>query len=476
MSTQHPNVLLIIADDQRHDTIAALGDPLIHTPTLDGLTRDGTAFTHAFTTVPICEPARAEVLTGCHSFHNHVVWFGDPIRPGLTLLPDALRDAGYHTIHVGKWHNDGHPRDKGYERVHRVYPNDNLNQPEYDTRFGHTFRFEEHGHEVQGHSTELYADAALEALERAPQDRPWFMYLALHSPHDPFQCPEPYASMYDAASMPLPPNYMPEHPFDNGVMLIRDEKLLPWPREQDAIRQYRARYYSMISHHDHHLGRVLDALDASGQTEDTLVIFTSDHGLAVGSHGLLGKENMYDHSVRVPLLMRGPHVPAQHRVTRLAHHVDLLPTICHAVGIEPPGSAQDGRSLLSLVHNPARTWRDSVFGAFRLPMGRDHIMRETQRMVRTERWKLVFYPLIGRYQLFDIEADPDELYDLLQPWRLFGAPFGYTPPTGPERAIAIAEELRARLMNWQRNVDDPAFGKVREAPVQHTLDAPPVRE
>ena len=216
---KHPNVLIILTDDQRNDTIGALGNPHIHTPNLDELVHRGFAFEKQFCTTPICTPARAEILTGCNSFTNRVPWFGMPINSELTLLPQAFQDAGFHTIHVGKWHNDGHPRDKGYARTRRVFPADNLNNS------GHWMRFNEDGVEVEGHSIELFTEAAIEELAVAPTDRPWFCYLAHFAPHDPHDCPPPFDTMYDAASMPLYPNHMPEHPIDNGAMTIRDELL-----------------------------------------------------------------------------------------------------------------------------------------------------------------------------------------------------------------------------------------------------------
>jgi arylsulfatase A-like enzyme len=409
-----PNVLFILSDDQRFDTIGALGNPLISTPNLDALCDRGVAFRQSFCTTPICTPARAEILTGCQSFANEVPWFGMPINPELTLLPECFHDAGYHTIHVGKWHNDGHPRDKGYDVTRRVAYMDNLN--DYQT-FGHTMRFAEESVEVEGHATELFTEAALEELNRAPEDKPWFCYLSYTAPHDPHDSPEPFASMYDPGTMPLLPNFMPEHPFDNGDMLIRDELLENSPREQEAMRRYRARYYGIISHMDHHIGRVIEQLRQTGALENTIVVFTGDQGLAIGSHGLLGKENMYDHSISAPLIISGPGVPAGGRSQALVHHVDLYPTLCELTGVERPESAADGFSLAPLLRGEQESVRDSVFCQFYSP---DYIggpMRYTQRALRTERWKLTWYPLIGRYQLFDLQQDPNELWDLLVPWR-----------------------------------------------------------
>lgn len=413
-STTRPNVLFLLSDDQRFDTVHALGNPHIHTPNLDRLADGGFAFYRNFCTTPICTPARAEILTGCTSFANHVPWFGMPINPELTLLPRAFRDAGYHTIHVGKWHNDGHPRDKGYDKVACVFPQDNLNNWLVT---GHSMKFREPQGEIAGHATEVFTDAALRALDEAPADRPWFCYLAYSAPHDPHDAPEPFSSLYDGSRMPLLANFMPEHPFDNGDMLIRDELLENWPREQDAMRRYRARYYSIISHMDFHIGRLLGALTARGQLADTIIVFTGDQGLAIGSHGLLGKENMYDHSIASPLLFCGPGIPAGARSAALSHHVDLFPTLCELTGVPRPDSARYGHSLVPIFQGREAKVREEILCEFYSPEQPGEPLRHTQRALRTERWKLTWYPPIRRYQLFDLVNDPLELADLLVPWR-----------------------------------------------------------
>ncbi|MFZ2657474.1 MAG: sulfatase-like hydrolase/transferase [Victivallales bacterium] len=469
MKHQHPNVLFILSDDQRFDTIGALGNPNIHTPTLDCLANTGFAFHRHFCTTPICTPARAEILTGRNSFANGVPWFGMPIQPELTLLPQAFRDAGYHTIHVGKWHNDGHPRDKGYDRVRCAFgTSDNL-YPYHS--HGHHMRFQEAEREYEGHSTEIFTDAAIRAIESAPVDQPWFCYLAYHAPHDPHVSPEPFASMYDPERMPLFPDYMPEHPFDNGDMTIRDEQLENWPRTQESMRRYRASYYGIITHMDWHIGLLINKLRKLGKMENTLIVFTSDQGLAVGSHGLLGKENMYDHSIAAPLVFCGPGVPAGGRSTALSHHVDLFPSLCELAGITRPATASDGFSLLPLMLGKQERVRDSVLCEFYSPEEPGQALRHSQRAIRTERWKLCWFPLIRRYLLFDVMHDPCEMSDLLAGWRIrrrlavdSGCPVWSkdawaTPDTGPKYTEAmiqdVADDLHSRLIAQMKSHGDP---------------------
>ena len=457
MKAKQANVLFILTDDQRYDTIGALGNPHINTPNLDQLVRNGFAFERTFCTTPICTPARAELLTGCDSFRNRVPWFGMPINPELTLMPAAFRDNGYHCMHVGKWHNDGHPRDNDYDVTRRVYPSDNLNAY---ARHGHWQRYQEGDVEVEGHSTELFTDAAIEEIAAAPQDKPWFCFLVYNAPHDPHDSPAPFDTMYEAAQMPLLPNHMPEHPIDNGVMMIRDEMLENWPRTQDAMRRYRARYYGMVSHLDHHLGRLLGRLRITGQLENTIILYTGDQGLAIGSHGLLGKENMYDHSIASPLVIAGPGVTAGGRSRAMSHHMDVMPTLCELAGIPIPASVCGGHSLLPLLRGESERVRDAILCEFCIPWNKGELTH-VQRAVRTERWKLIWNADPGIFQLFDLERDADELVNLLAPWRQrlrqFQAP-DRDPGWGKDRWAAMEmrpvydeEEIKATARQlWER--------------------------
>ncbi len=407
-----PNVLFLFADDQRFNTIGALGNPVIQTPNLDALVKNGVSFTHCFAENPICTPSRAALLTGTTGFRNGVRWFNEKVDPQLPTWAQTLRQAGYATFYTGKWHNDGTPQQWGFERVRRLFPRGMGN---------HEMTFEEDGHPVSGFSSELFAGAAIEFLRSAPLE-PFFCFVSFTAPHDPRTPPGRYRMMYNPARIPLPKNFLPLHPFDNGELEIRDEKLLPWPRTPEAVRGELANYYGMISHLDEQVGRILAALDQTGLARSTIVVFSADNGLAVGCHGLLGKMSMYDHSVRVPLIIRGPGAgrPGS-RSSAMCYVHDIFPTVCELAGVRAP-STVEGRSVFS---GPRR---DAVFASY----------RGVQRMVRTERWKLIRYPKIGKTQLFDMAEDPDEMHDRAE---------------RPEHAARVAE-LGAKLTNWQRSVGD----------------------
>ncbi len=437
-------------DDQRPDTIAGLGNPYISTPNLDALLARGT-YLRPYTTAPICPAARAEILTGGNSFSNGCRWFGEPIDPDKVLLPRLLRDNGYHCIHPGKWHNDGHPRDKGYHETHRVFPPDLVGgyyRPGVDFRGTHDFIFNEDGKEARGHSTVLISAPTVEFITRSSKQSPWFCYVAFHSPHDPRTAPQPWASMYRDINIPLPDNFMPEHPFDNGDMLVRDESLAPFPRTPEAIERHLRDCYAMISHHDHHIGRILAALDATGQAERTLILFTSDHGLAIGSHGLLGKENLYEHSVRIPMIWSGPEIQSGRRIdeTCLSTHYDLMPTLLERLRIERPGTCE-GLSYGAALNGAGQTARTTVCAAYRGCM----------RMARDDRFKLIEYPN-ERSQLFDLKEDANEARDLLASWRRVHVPHSrapFTPVMPWDEVEAITNRLRKTLREWQGAVKDP---------------------
>jgi arylsulfatase A-like enzyme len=408
-----PNVILIVSDDQRPDTIAALGNPVIETPNLDRLVARGSVFTRATCANPICTPSRAEVLTGCSGLRNGVFDFGRTIDPELPTLPEPFGAAGYETWYCGKWHNNGRPSDHGYARTNRLYTGGGGKwwTPQVDYR----------GHDVTGYRgwifrdsadqllpdlgvgltpaiSGLIADAAIDIIGHS--DQPFFVHLNFTAPHDPLLIPPGYEDRYDPNQIPLPKNFRPDHPFDHGNRGGRDEVLLPIPRSESIVRADIAAYYAVISHMDAQIGRILAALEASGKTESTIIAFSSDHGLAMGSHGLRGKQNMYEHTIGVPMIFSGPGIPAGKRFAGQAYLRDLFPTLCELAGLEIPDV--DGRSQVPVLRGDRDSMYEFIIGYF----------RDSQRMIRTDRWKLIEYPLVGQTQLFDLQRDPHELNNL----------------------------------------------------------------
>jgi len=439
-----PNFLVVVTDDQRPDTIHALGNSVIRTPTLDKLVARGLTFTRAIAPDPLCVPSRAEIMTGCREFSNGVGSMGGGRMKGeLVLWAQAMRDAGYCSWHVGKWMNDGRPINRGYDETLGLFASGGAEWPMRNT-------VDWHGREVTGYrgwifqeddGTKLpemgvgltpeisrrFADAAISFVERKP-DRPFFLHVNFTAPHDPLLMPPGYEGMYDPEEMRLPENFLPRHRFDHGNLEGRDERLLPWPRTAEMVRADLAVYYAVITQMDEQLGRIIEALERTGQANNTYVIFTSDHGLAIGSHGLRGKQNMYEHTVGVPLIITGPGVSAGRKPAAQCYLRDMYPTVCDLAEIPIPATVQ-GRSLAPVIRGEAESVYACVFGHY----------RDVQRMIRTDKWKLIWYPKIDKYQLFDMVGDPNELEDLC----------------GRPCHAAVFAELRVKLEAWQREAGDP---------------------
>jgi arylsulfatase A-like enzyme len=328
---ERPNILFFFTDDQRFDTICALGNDEIHTPNMDALVERGTTYTDAYimggSSGAVCMPSRAMLMTGRTVYH--LEGQGQSIPDEHVMLGEVLRDAGYTTWGTGKWHNGPRSYARSFSAGAEIFfggMDDHWNVPACD--FDPAGRYDAvypvcrnpfHSNEVHRrhcdhisfgkHSSELFSDAAIGFLESYDSSAPFFMYISYMAPHDPRTMPREYLEMYDPAQIALPPNYMPEHPFDNGDLETRDEKLAPWPRTSEEIRRHIAEYYAMITHLDAQIGRVLKALQETGYAEDTIIVLAGDNGLAIGRHGLMGKQNLYDHSIHVPLIMAGPGVP-----------------------------------------------------------------------------------------------------------------------------------------------------------------------
>jgi arylsulfatase A-like enzyme len=421
-------VLVLVADDQRFDTVGALGNDRIDTPNLDRLVQSGTAFTRAHNMGAdqgaVCVPARAMLMSGRHLFNLDGP--GD-VTESHTPLPRQFAEAGYRTFGTGKWHNGTEAFNRCFDEGRNVffggmgnhwnvpvtdrrpdgeYPEPVPHRTDWNTGQVMPQRQVAQHYAAGTHSSELFADTTVEFVEKASGgDRPFFAYVATMAPHDPRSAPGEYLSRYDHGALSLPESFLPEHPFDNGSLGVRDERLAALPRDSEEVRRHIADYYAMISHLDAQVGRVLDALEERGERENTLVVFTADHGLAVGRHGLMGKQNLYDHSVRVPLLFSGPGVPAGERRDALSCHFDLYPTLCDLADLdaEVPETV-DGESLAPVVTEGTAPPRERVLCAY----------ENTQRALRGDRYKLVEYLVDGERhtQLFDLEADPAETENL----------------------------------------------------------------
>ena len=441
-ATDKPNILFVFADDHAYDTIAALGNDEIKTPNLDRLVARGTTFTHAYNMGgyhgAVCVASRTMLNTGLF------LWEAQQTEKQLKqwqedgrLWSQLLAARGYETYFTGKWHvkadtakiftvarnvRGGMPRQTkaGYNR-----PLDGQPDPwdPSDPKFGGFWQGGKHWSEVVGDDASDYLGLA------AKSDAPFFMYIAFNAPHDPRQAPREYVDMYPPGKIALPGPFLSEYPHKDKIGCgpgLRDEKLAPFPRTPNSVRVNRGEYYAIITHMDAQIGRVLAALEATGKADNTYIVFTADHGLACGHHGLMGKQNMYDHSVRVPFMIVGPDIAADVRDPTPIYLQDIMPTTLELAGAPVPGHVKF-HSLLPLLRGEGKPPYDAIYGAY----------THQQRMVTRGGWKLIHYPNVPVSRLYHVAEDPLEQRDLAD--------------KHSGKVKALMEELHA----WQARVADP---------------------
>ncbi len=375
--TKKPNVIFFVTDDQRADTIGALGNPIIKTPVLDELVERGFVFHNAYcmgsTSGAVCNPSRHMFLSGKSLFKYKA-------REKANTFGDLFRQMGYITFHISKRGNTARTYHTAFEISN--YLNDGK-----ERRSGH------HG--------KTAANKSIEFLKKTwKKERPFFMYIGFSGPHDPRVAAKAWLKLYDREKIPLPKNYMPFHPFNNGDMKIRDERLAPWPRTKEVVRKHLHDYYGCISSIDYQIGRILATVRELEEMDNTIIIFTSDHGLAIGSHGLFGKQSLYQHSMNSPLIFAGPGIP-KGESDAFAYLFDIFPTTVDLVGGKIP-SGLDGKSLAPVIRGKKKDVRDTIFLAY----------KNVQRAVRKGDWKLIRYPKVDVTQLFNLKEDPHELVNL----------------------------------------------------------------
>ncbi len=392
-----PNILFLFNDDQRADTIAALGNPVIKTPNLDRLCKQGMAFTRAYMqggfNGATCVPSRAMLLSGQSLFHvdeklmRHVTW------------PTAFGKAGYQTFATGKWHNGIPSLAASFQQAHGIFAGGMTNPMHGKVN---NLEGDKLGKPVDPgkHICEVFADEAISFL-KAKREQPFFCYVAFDGPHDPHVVPDDFPVRYEADAKMLPPNFLPQHPFDNGEMMIRDEVLLPHPRKPEDVQSMVADYYRYISYLDMQIGRILDTLASSPAAANTIVVFSADSGVARGSHGLIGKQNVYEHSMGVPLIIAGPGIPANTKSEAMCYLYDVLPTLGKLCDVAT-SEKSEAREFSATLSDPTKPSRSEMIFAY----------QKVQRAIRDDQWKLIRYPQINKTQLFDLKADPFEKNDL----------------------------------------------------------------
>lgn len=433
-ASEKPNVIIIFTDDHRYDSVHALGsadgNEGAKTPNLDKIINSGVSFNNAYlqgaNTGATSTASRAQLLTGRGVF-DIPNGNGTPWGEEISSFPVAFQNAGYETFITGKSHNGIDASTRGFTTGAKMYglingyyaPHFRLSCTDFreDKKYTVDDLYYEYGNGSKrmpvkealdsfrgDHSTDVFGRAALNFIENYDEEKPFLMYLAFHAPHDTRNFPEEYRSRYSADNMKLPVNFKEEHPFDNGALYVRDECTAPFPRTVENTKEQIANYYRMISHVDDYVGKMLEMLREKGIDKNTIIVFSSDSGLALGSHGLFGKQNLYDDGgIRVPMVFSGAGLPAGKRPNDICYSADIFPTLCDLVGIDVPETCT-GISQAQAVRGRSPYIRKEGYFAY----------MDIQRAIRDDRYKLIEYCVDGeRYtQLFDLQNDRYECNDL----------------------------------------------------------------
>ncbi len=445
-----PNVLVIYTDDHRFTGIHALGGEAVLTPNMDNLAYEGIVFTKTYLqgafSGATCIPSRAMLLTGRSVFELDGI--GRNIPEKDKMMGEAFREAGYYSHIVGKWHQDDESLMRGFDSGGKImgrsaYLVDHFRMPlwdwnkegKYNPQDAYLMVYEENGKVVRRsfskedkrgpfgteengpHTSEIFADDASGFIKSYKNKKPFFLYLAFHAPHDPRQAPKAFKEMYPEKDMNLPPSYLPQHPFDKADLQVRDEALAVWPRTIAVSQKELSDYYAIITHLDEQIGRVIQALKASGQYENTIIILAGDSGLAVGNHGLMGKQNVYDEDgIHVPLIISGNLIKEKgKRMDAFSYTHDIFPTVCDLAGVPIPPSVS-GLSLLPVIQGEKEQIRNFTY----------HAYKQYERAYRKGDYKLIEFVRAkdannedGEFTagsrvtlLFNVTEDPWETNDL----------------------------------------------------------------
>lgn len=459
-----PNVLFIMVDEMKWNAMSCAGNSIVSTPHLDGLARQGTRFATAYTVAPICTPSRYSFLTGRYAHVHGSVDNGTPPGEPLILLPAVLKHAGYQTAISGKLHFIPATLDYGFDYfwsfagegprklpswpayLQEKYgvPSRRVNpQPFADDPLGRDLG--KVSYPKEDAQTFWITDRAGDFFRQRDQAKPFFLFVSYLDPHSPSHLADPYWNMFDAEKMPLPASFRvdPSRPSKTGDN--RHEV-----NDPQIVKAMTAAYYAKVKMVDDNIGRLLKMLQASGAADNTLIIFTADHGNMLGDLNRWFKGCMYEGSTRIPLLMKAPassrYAGTFNRgkvVEAIVENIDVMPTLCEMVDVALPKEGIQGRSLTGLVAGKTEGWKNRAFA------------ERSTRMVRHGQFKLVCEPRRnkGDYELYDLEKDPGEMHNLID-----------------DPAYAkVVKDLKAELDAWQN--DHPPVPVLEGVEPQPVVDA-----
>lgn len=399
-----PNILFIESDDQSNQAVGAFGYPHVITPNIDRLVAEGVSFTSAYNmgcwSPAVCVPSRTML------FYGKYLWDSQKINKqhAPKSMPELLKENGYTTYMTGKWHAWGKPVNQLFDSVGSIQPGQ---LKSYNTD--------------EGHVTDITGQEAVAFIENYQADNPYFLYVAFNAPHVPRQTEDRYYDLYPADEMPLPPSVQPG-PLNANVKYNYTQA----PLSLQTMKNRRQQNNAMVTHMDDRIGDILDALKASGDYENTIIVFMSDHGISFGENGVAGKVCLYEPSVTAPLVIRAPGLPKEKQVSDRVYLQDIYPTLLDYLDIEPP-AFMAFESLIPLM-NDAPNPRESIYLA----------MFDDQRGVIAGDDKLIWYPKSGDMELYDLKRDPWETTNLID-----------------EQATAQKlRQLVPQLLSWQKQTGD----------------------
>ena len=422
---ERPNFLIIMSDEHGPMFSSTYGHDLVKTPSMDRLAEEGTIFDTAYCNSPLCVPSRASFLTGRYVYRCGGWDNSTPMPVDAITWPYLLRNRGYDVVLSGKMHLIGPDPLHGFRAqlavdLHRQPPGTSTAFPRWrDGLLKESEQWPLVKEAGPGVTAEIEADEASEAAAlaylRDPERKrgPWALCAGFLAPHFPFVVPEPFFSMYypDMVDMPNLPNGHLEN-LPAATRRLREAYRLLEPYTDDEVRRARAAYYGLVTWMDEKIGRLLDTLEQQGLADNTVVIYTSDHGETLGEHGLWRKNIFYEQSARVPLQIRWPSgLPGGRRVTEAVSSVDTAATILELAGVSDEERrfwGMDGDSLLPLLTGQSREWKDEAFCEYEA-----HGTDRVRAMVRQSKWKLCYsHGDPPELELYNLETDPGEFNDL----------------------------------------------------------------
>ncbi len=418
---RRPNILLVLPDQMRGQAMSVMGNPDVKTPHMDRLASEGVLFRNTFANTPVCCPARAILQTGQYTHRNGMVANDLRLREDHTSIAEILSGEGYQTGFIGKWHLDGGQRQPGYvppgprRQGYEFWAANSCSHQHFANRY---YRDTDQGFPMEKYESEVWTDLALEFLgDRAADEQPFLLMVQMGPPHNPYKAPDKYEAMYDPANITLRPNWAEGTPKAPGAAEI-------------------ASYYAMITDVDDQLGRMMNRLEETGLAEDTIVLFSSDHGDMLGSQGMRLKRKPWEESIRVPGILRYPRkVKAGRQEDALFSHIDFVPTLLSMCGVASP-SAMQGTDLSEFVLGSSGESPEAAFFQIFGPYISGGV-EAGWRGLRTQRY------MYARYRdrpwvLYDLDEDPYEQNNLAT----------------DAAAKPILDDMDARLTAWMGKTGD----------------------